>query len=272
MRMAPDGVWRATRTPHGPATTHITTSGGDVRMSAWGPGAQWALDTLPQLVGVEDGAESFVARDPVVADLKRRLPGLRISRSLRVVEALVPTIIEQKVIGLQAKRSYAALVRALGTPAPGPATGLIVPPAPAVLVKAPSWTFHRFGVERKRADTIRVACSYAARLDEIAAMDPDAARARLTALPGIGPWTAAEVALVALGDADAVSVGDYHLPHQVAYALAGEARATDERMLELLEPYRAEGQRGRVIRLIVAGGPSPPRYGPRMPLRDISAI
>jgi 3-methyladenine DNA glycosylase/8-oxoguanine DNA glycosylase len=140
-----------------------------------------------------------------------------------------------------------------------------VPPPAKVLADTPTWVFHRANVERKRADTIRRACAYAARLEETVAMAPADARRRLTALPGIGAWTAAEVAMVALGDADAVSLGDYHLPHQVSWALAGEPRGDDARMLELLEPWR--GHRGRVLRLIGAGAGAAPRYGPRMPLR-----
>jgi 3-methyladenine DNA glycosylase/8-oxoguanine DNA glycosylase len=93
----------------------------------------------------------------------------------------------------------------------------------------------------------------------------DATR-RLCAIPGIGQWTAAEVAGVAFGDPDAVSLGDYGLPHLVSYALAGEPRGTDERMLELLEPYR--GNRGRVLRLLSAGGIDAPRRGPRLPLNS----
>jgi len=268
MRIGLDGVWRATRTPEGPATTHLNSSpaAGAVTMLAWGPGAAWALAGLPDLVGVADGGDTFVPGDGVVAALHHRLPGLRIGRSQAVVEALVPSILEQKVVGLEARRSYARIVRSLGEPAPGP-TGLMLPPEPRLLASTPSWAFHRFGVERKRADTIRLACSYAARLEETVDMAAVEARRRLTVLPGMGPWTAAEVALVALGDADAVSVGDYHLPNHVAWALAGEARADDARMLELLEPWR--GHRGRVIRLIVAGAGGAPRYGPRMPLRSI---
>ncbi len=263
MRIGPDGVWRATRTPAGPVTTRLTVRGPTVVGRAWGPGAEWALDALPDLVGAADTADDFRPTDPVVADLHRRHRGLRISRSAAVVEALVPSILEQKVLGLEARRSYARLVRAFGEPAPGPGA-LVVPPDPAALAATPSWAFHRFGVEARRADTVRLACSYASRLEEVAGMVMDDAYRRLTAVPGVGRWTAAEVALVALGDADAVSVGDYHLPNLVAWALAGEPRADDARMLELLEPYR--GHRGRVIRLIVSGGPHPPRYGPRMPV------
>jgi 3-methyladenine DNA glycosylase/8-oxoguanine DNA glycosylase len=263
------GVWRATRTPAGPATTHLqaTPAEGTVTMRAWGPGAEWALDAFPALIGAADDEAGFEPGAGVVGDLHHRLPGLRIGRTGAVMEALVPSILEQKVVGLEARRSYARLVRALGEPAPGPA-GLFVPPAPKVVAATPSWVFHRWNVERKRADTIRRACSYAARLEETVAMSPDDANRRLTALPSIGAWTAAEVAMVALGDADAVSLGDYHLPHMVSWALAGEPRGDDARMLELLEPWR--GHRGRVLRLLGAGAGGAPRYGPRMPLRTIA--
>ncbi|CAA9263375.1 MAG: FIG01123068: hypothetical protein [uncultured Acidimicrobiales bacterium] len=271
VRYQPGGVWRATRTPAGPVTTHLRTvpADGTVTMRAWGPGAEWALDALPALVGAGDSLDGFHPGTGVVADLHHRLPGLRIGRSAAVMEALVPSILEQKVVGLEARRSYARLVHTLGEPAPGPAgAALTVPPPADVLAATPSWTFHRFGVERKRADAIRLACSYATRIEETVDMAPTDARKRLSALPGIGAWTAAEVALVALGDADAVSVGDYHLPDQVAWALAGEPRADDARMLELLEPWR--GHRGRVLRLLGAGAGAAPRHGPRMPLRSIA--
>ena len=272
MRLDATGAWRATRTPDGPATTHLWTTGDEVAVRAWGPGAAWALEAAPALVGALDDTVDFVPRHAVVAELHRRLPGLRVPRSGAVVEALVPTVMEQKVVGLEARRSYRSMVTSLGEPAPGPAgtAGLRLPPAPAQLATTPSHVFHRFGLERKRADTIRRACAAASRLEEAADMPLADARRRLCVLPGLGPWTAAEVALVALGDADAVSVGDYHLPHQVAWALAGEPRADDARMLELLEPYR--GHRGRVIRLIVTGGSGPPRRAPRARLRAIAAI
>ncbi len=269
VRFEPAGVWRATRTPAGPATTHIRVSAaaGTATMRAWGPGAEWALEAFPALIGAGDDEAGFHAGAGLIGELHHRLRGLRIGRTGAVMEALVPSILEQKVVGLEARRSYARLVRSLGEPAPG-TEDLFVPPPAKTLATTPSWVFHQANVERKRADTIRRACSYAARLEETVAMAPADARRRLTALPGIGAWTAAEVAMVALGDADAVSVGDYHLPNQVSWALAGEPRGDDARMLELLEPWR--GHRGRVLRLIGAGAGAAPRYGPRMPLRVIA--
>jgi 3-methyladenine DNA glycosylase/8-oxoguanine DNA glycosylase len=143
-----------------------------------------------------------------------------------------------------------------------------LPPSPQVLARTPYWAFHRFGVERRRAEVIIRAAVSAKRLEETTAMSRTDAYRRLEAFPGVGPWTAAKVALAALGDSDAVAVGDYHLPHIVGYAFEGTARSSDERMLELLEPYR--GHRARVIRLLHLAGISAPRFGPHMPLRDIA--
>jgi 3-methyladenine DNA glycosylase/8-oxoguanine DNA glycosylase len=272
MRVGTDGVWRATRTPEGNATVLLVHAGAEIRVQAWGPGAAWALDAAPELVGVHDRDTGFRPEHPVLRDLHRRLAGLRIARSKAVVEALVPSIIEQKVVGREARRAYAGLVRRFGERAPGPAgeSGLFTPPSPRRLAELPYWAFHPFGVERRRADAVRRVASVAPRLEEAVALPPAEARRRLQAVPGVGAWTAAEVAIVALGDADAVSVGDFHLPNQVAWALAGEPRGDDARMLELLEPYR--GHRGRVIRLLEAGGFTAPRYGPRLPLQSIAPL
>jgi 3-methyladenine DNA glycosylase/8-oxoguanine DNA glycosylase len=243
-----------------------------VTATAWGPGADAALDAAPGLAGAEDDVAGFDPAHPVVAELWRRQPGLRIPRSGAVVEALVPAVLEQRVTGRQARRSYVALVRALGEPAPGPAgeAGMLVPPPPEAWAGLPSWTWHRFGVERRRADTVGRACRRAAALERLAALPPAEAAAGLRAVAGVGAWTAAEVASRALGDADAVPVGDYHLPHQAAWALAGEPRGTDERMLELLAPFT--GHRGRVLRLIEAGRAGPPRLGPRAAIPRIAAL
>lgn len=273
MRIGAGGVWRATRMPTGPASVHLSAGRHGVLARAWGPGGPEALDAVPALVGLDDDRSGFEPhRHPVVAGLDRRLAGVRIPRSGSVLEALVPVVLEQKVTGTEARRSFRALVRSLGERAPGPAGdgGLLVPPAPPRLAATPSYAFHPFGVERRRADTIRRAAAVAPALERLVPLPPGEARRRLLAVPGVGPWTAAEVALVALGDADAVPLGDYHLPHQVAWALAGEARGDDARMLELLSPFA--GHRGRVIRLLVAAGVTAPRFGPRAEVRSIAGI
>jgi len=267
-QVRPDGVWRATRTPEGAATERLRRlSSGVMEVQAWGPGAAWAVEHAPILCGSLDG--DFATDHPLVGRLVRALPGLRLPRTEAVTEALVPSILEQKVQGLEAWLAYRALVQALGEAAPGPLP-LLLPPAPRILAETSYMTYHRFGVERRRADVIRSAAARSRRLEETIDMQPEAARRRLQALAGVGPWTASEVALRALGDPDAVSVGDFHLPNLVAFALAGGRRGTDERLLALLEPFR--GQRGRVIRLIEAGAAAPARRAPRQALRQIARM
>jgi 3-methyladenine DNA glycosylase/8-oxoguanine DNA glycosylase len=176
----------------------------------------------------------------------------------------VGSILEQLVTSIESRASFKALVKTLGEPAPGPAK-LLLPVAPERLARTAAHHLFAIGVEARRAKTLRFAASRAERLEETVAMTFAEAQTRLRAFPGIGAWTAAEVAFVALGDPDCVSVGDYHLKNTVAWTLAGVVRGTDERMLELLAPYA--GHRGRVARLLGAGGLSAPAFGPRRPLR-----
>ena len=242
---------------------------GAIDLEAWGPGAAWAVQHAPALCGEGDDDTGFTPAHPLLARLNREIRGMRMPRTEAVFEALVPTVILQQVTTVEGRNSYHHLVNAMGERAPGPVP-LKLPPSPEVLAHTPYWKFHRFGIERRRADIVIRAARSVKRLEEITGMEVADAYRRMLAFPGVGPWTAAKVAMVALGDADAVPVGDYHLPHSIGFAFEGTARSTDERMLELLEPYR--GHRARVVRLITAAGIAAPKFGPKKPLRNIASM
>jgi 3-methyladenine DNA glycosylase/8-oxoguanine DNA glycosylase len=265
-------AWRTTRTADGPATVALSQIEDQVRADAYGPGADRALAGVPALLGLDDeGGGPIPAGHPLIAHLVRRFPGVRIPRSGAVLESLVPAILEQKVTGQEAHRALAGLARVHGEAAPGPPEWrLRLGPSPQVMAALPYYAYHPFGVEQRRAEVIRRVAARATWFEAIVGLSLAEAYARLMAVPGIGPWTAAEVGARVLGDPDAVSVGDFHLPNLVAFALAGEPRADDARMLELLEPYR--GQRARVVRLLELSGIRPPRYGPRLSPRRIESI
>ena len=270
MRTVAGRIVRATRTPDGPATLALRAAGDRIEAEAWGPGADWVLDRVPGLIGLDDDRTGFEpGRHPLVAELDRRHPGLRLGRTSAVIEALVPAILEQKVTGREAWHGLRGLIGRWGDEAPGP-FGLRLLPAPRLLAAIPYHALHPLGVERRRADLIRHVADRAARFEEVLELPRDAAYARLTALPGLGPWTAAEVMVRAAGDPDALSVGDFHLPNLVAFALAGEIRGTDDRMVELLEPWA--GHRARVVRLLELSGLRPPAFGPRYSPRSIAAL
>ena len=232
-----DEAWWVTRAPTGPATLRLTLEAPEISAEAWGPGAEWALDRAPALVGLHDRPESFDPPRSLIRDLHRRRSGLRLARTERVYEAMLPAVLGQKVTTREAQRSGHRVVRRYGEPAPGP-TDLWLPPEPGVLRGLSYWDLHPLGIERKRADVLLEVARRAKRLEEIMGMDRDDALARLTALRGIGPWTGGHVMGIAWGDSDAVPIGDFHLPNTVAFALAGEDRGDDDRMLDLLQPYR----------------------------------
>ncbi|MDG9719058.1 DNA-3-methyladenine glycosylase 2 family protein [Streptomyces sp. DH24] len=271
-RAMPDGsVWRASRTPAGPGTLRVTRYGDEIRGEAWGPGAQWLLDGLPDLLGAADDPSLFEPRHKLLALTRHRRPGLRLTRTGLVLESLIPSVLEQKVTTVEAYRAWRLLVRKYGESAPGPAPGrMYVMPEPRTWALIPSWEWHRAGVDNKRASTILRAVRVAARMEEATRMEPAAAQARLEVLPGIGPWTSAETVQRSHGAPDAVTVGDLHLPGIVGWALAGDRRADDAVMLELLAPYA--GQRHRAARLILLSGQVPARRAPRMPVGDIGRL
>ncbi|GAB3578526.1 DNA-3-methyladenine glycosylase family protein [Calidifontibacter terrae] len=266
-RTTPDGIWRACVTPHGPVSAHlrlVRESAGDrVVASAHGPGAAWFLSQLPALLGADDRPDGFVAHHKIVAEAAARQPDWRMGRSNLIVDSLVPAILEQRVTGKQAFSSYRQLVYRFGSAAPGPAAdlGLWVPPDARGWASIPSWEWIRAGVDAQRADTVMRAMRVAARLEQCVDLPREQAWTRLRSVPGIGVWTTAEVAQRALGDADAVSFGDYHVARQIGQALTG-APVDDHELQRLLAPY--EGHRFRVQYLVTSSGLGPERHGPRM--------
>jgi 3-methyladenine DNA glycosylase/8-oxoguanine DNA glycosylase len=273
---ASGAVWRTVLTPDGPGTLRVTARGGfrykdsgspaDIAAAAWGPGAGWLLETLPSLLGSHDDQAGFAPVHALLREMAGRHPGARVGRSGRVLEALIPAVLEQKVVGVEARRAWHYLLRRYGQPAPGPApAGMRVFPDARTWARIPSWEWHQAGVEPGRARTIAEAARAAARLEEILTMASDDADRRLRSLPGVGPWTSAEVRQRACGDADAVSVGDYNLPAAIGWALAGRV-VDDAGMLELLAPYA--GHRYRASRLVELSGVRPPRRGPRLSVRE----
>lgn len=271
----PDGaIWRTTRTPDGPGLERLVADAGSgsVELAAWGPGREWLADRLPRLLGAQDDPGEFLAPAPL-RELQRRWSGWRVPRNERVLETLIPAILEQKVTSRQAWAGWRYLLRTFGAPAPAAAAappGLRVFPAPEVWRQIPSWQWHKAAVDPARSATVLRAAGAAGRVEECARLEPEAAAKRLRAIPGIGVWTVAETAQRALGDADAVSFGDFHIGPNVVYALTGRTDGDDEQMARLLRPYA--GHRFRIQRLVELGRIARPRRGHRYANQDMRAF
>jgi 3-methyladenine DNA glycosylase/8-oxoguanine DNA glycosylase len=272
-RVCDDGtIWQTALLSSGSVTARISRAAPNaVHCMVWGSGAEEFLDALPAMLGADDDASGFVPRQPTVAAAHRRMPHLRLGRTCRVLEALIPAILEQRVPGADAFRSWRVLVTKFGTPPPGPAPARMrVPPSADVWRHIPSWEFHRANVDPGRARTVVSCARRASSLEPLASWPAAQARDALTSLPGVGVWTAAETAQRAFGDPDALSVGDYHIPKMIGWTLLGRPIA-DAEMVELLEPMRPH--RHRVVRLLEASGLAyEPRRGSRLPIQDIRSL
>ncbi|WP_245566063.1 DNA-3-methyladenine glycosylase family protein [Thermocrispum municipale] len=257
------GVWRTSLTDDGPVSMLLTQD--DVHTltcRAWGPGARRAVENAPELCGAADDPSEFRPDHPMLEGLLRRNRGLRIGRTNRVLEALIPAILEQRVLGRQATTAWRRLVRRYGTPAPGPAPeGMKVFPAPSTWAAIPAWEWHRLGVDPRRTRTIIACVRRAGRLERLSGLPTEDAKRLLCTIDGIGVWTAAEIAQRAFGDTDALSVGDVHLARVVGHAMFN-ADFDDDAMVAALEPWRPH--RYRVVRLLHAGGyATRPRFAPQ---------
>lgn len=268
-QVAVDGsIWRASRMTSGTVTYRLSQRGRTVvHCQAWGAGADEFVESLEHMLCLDEDLSDFAPEHPKIVEAHRRFPDLRMLRTGRVFESLVPAILEQKVHGIAAKRSWRHLVRKYGEPAPGPTPqGMLVPPSAETWRMIPSWEFHRANVDPQRSKTIVAAARMADRLEEAATMSPEEGRRRLRMVPGIGIWTAAEVAQRAFGDADALSVGDFHLAAMVGWTLLGEP-LDDAAMVEYLAPLQPH--RHRAIRLLqVSGQAFKPKFGPRTAVTD----
>lgn len=278
IRLGPGVAWLAFLTPEGPATLHLREEsapapGSRIRAQAWGGGAAWALASVPALLGEQDDwtefdDEAFVATLPrMVTETRRRHRSLRLPSTGRIMDSLIPVVLEQKVTVLEAYYAWRYLVTRYGVDAPGPApAGMKAAPAPETWRRIPSWDWHKARVDSARSGTILRACAQASGLERLAA-EPlgTGLTAKLCSLPGVGAWSAAEITQRTHGAPDSVSVGDYHLAAYVGAALTGR-RTDDAGMLRLLEPWR--GHRQRVVRMLVLSGYRKPTYGPRLAPMD----
>lgn len=257
-------VWRATFTPLGPGTLRIINPLGNApEFEGFGPGADWLVRHGSELLGSHDIIPTI---DPVhesVRKAQRKHGQLRIGRSLSPYHELLPAVLGQRVTAVEALRQWRDIVHAYGDMAPGPIPSLRLPPTPQSLSNLPYYEFHKFGIEKKRADTIIAVARHSDWLlrTSFEDMNPSQATMELQKIPGVGIWTASVAGGLAFGDADALQVGDFHVKNTAAWALCGRIRGTDEEMVAEMKPYA--GNRHRVMRWLELDGWRAPARGPR---------
>jgi 3-methyladenine DNA glycosylase/8-oxoguanine DNA glycosylase len=226
-----------------PVVWHIASAPDGLVVQACGAAAD-DFDAFVTQFPLDDGADSFRPDHPALARLARRLAGLRLLRVPWLFDVAAGTVLQQRVRWQVAFTDFRRIAERWGTATPAGTTF----PCAATLAALPVARLEAAGLDPKRARALGALARAEANRPFLHSGNLQQIRRRLLDIPGIGPWTVNTIAGYGLGDCDAVPVGDLHLPSLVCAGLAGEADGSDQRMLELLEPWR--GQRFRVVRLL----------------------
>jgi len=262
VRREPDGLWRTAHTPEGPATVRLTVRR-ELLAQAWGPGADRVMQDIPRWLGLHEEPWQLPAH-PATDRLLREYPGIRGTDTRDVFEALVGVVLQQLVTWNEAAMNWRRLCEQFGEPAPGP-TDMLLSPTPLAIRSAGTDRLRSAGIGIRRARTLIEIARVAHALQKAADLPTAQATELLQKVRGIGPWSAAVALGMRFARPEPVPLGDYKMSHTLAWVLAGEPRATETRMLELLKPF--EGNVFRVVRLVFAARIEAPRRGPRRPWR-----
>ncbi|WP_432071842.1 AlkA N-terminal domain-containing protein [Streptomyces wuyuanensis] len=170
------------------------------------------LDLDADPVAVDDQLRT----DPLLAPLVDKAPGRRVPRTVDAAEFAVRAVLGQQVSTAAARTHAGRLVTSHGTAVQDPEGGLThLFPGPEVLAGVDPETL---AFPRSRRTTLTTL--FGALADGALRLGPDSdwneARARLSALPGFGPWTVEAIAMRALGDPDAFLPTDLGIRHAAA--------------------------------------------------------
>ncbi|MFD8547750.1 AlkA N-terminal domain-containing protein [Streptomyces sp. NPDC059649] len=191
------------------------------------------LDADPEAV------DGLLREDPGLAPLVDKAPGRRVPRTVDADEFAVRAVLGQQVSTAAARTHAGRLVRAHGTPVEDPGGGLthLFPPATALAGLDPE----SLAMPRtRRATLIGVIDALASgELQLDVGSDREEARARLAALPGVGPWTVECIAMRALGDPDAFTPTDLGLRRAAAGLGLPHTPAALIRHSAIWRPWRA---------------------------------
>ena len=237
------GFEKAFWSPGGPCTLRFTPE----RLEVTGPGTAWCVEHCGRSLCFQDGPVERPVH-PVLRDCFQRLPGLRFVSVPWISDLAAGLVIQQRVTFEEAMRSYRQIIERYGDKSP--CGNLRLPLSREQWLGLSCARLQSFNLDQKRAVTLLRVADLSRKIDRLYLGDYAAARDLLSKIPGIGPWTREGLLGSALGDPDAVQTGDVWLPHTVTFALTGDSWGSDERMVELLEPYA--GYRLKVIRWLMA--------------------
>jgi AraC family transcriptional regulator, regulatory protein of adaptative response / DNA-3-methyladenine glycosylase II len=241
-----DGVYRrSVRLPHGPGMIELRSGAGCVEANVWLHDDRDHAVTVQRCRALLDldcdpsSVLEALGSDPVLGRLVHAVPGRRVPGHVDAQELALRAVLGQQVSVAAATTLAGRLVTACGEPLDDPVGAVThLFPTPAAVADSGPGVLAMPGARRHAVLSLAGALARG----EVT-LDPGAERAdterALLALPGIGPWTVAYIAMRALGDADAF------LPTDLGVRRGLEALGHDGRpvaaatIAERWRPYRA---------------------------------
>jgi len=249
-------------TPSGVCSVRVAAVERGVEITCEGAEAGQKLAELVSSFEVDDGHETFLPEHPLLRRLRRDQIGLRLLRVPWLFDVACGAVLQQRVRFADACKDWRNIAERFGE---RDLAGSVAFPSSSVLSGIPSWELEGLGIDAKRVRAL-IALAREVRMNPLRMeMSYSELRGRLGRVPGVGPWTVETTLGFGAADPDALPLGDLYLPHIVSYALTGKAEGNDDRMVELLEPYR--GHRFRVVRLLYGARLTLPRMASRRPTR-----
>lgn len=259
LQVGPEEAWLGFHTGEGPVTVHGRLADRTLDVTCFGPGSDWVEPRLAGLFGLDDDPSAFCPGGKL-GELVHANPGMHLPRIPVVFHRLTQIVLQQLVVWSDALRGWLRMTERYGTDAPGPMS-LRIGPSPERLAELGYYDVVDCGVMPKQARLILQLARERNRIERLAEAGPAALEKYLLSVRGVGPWTVAHLQGTSMGVADALLVGDYGLPHTVAWFLADKERSNDEEMTRLLQPF--SGHRFRVVNLLWQSGIEAPRRGPK---------
>ena len=204
---------------------------------------QRAAAQVRWMLGIDQELAPFYAlaeSDSALAGLVQQFPGLHLPRTATLFEALTLAILGQQISAAVARAMRILLIERFGACAEYDGVTYHVFPTPEAILSASPEELRELKLSRSKAEYVRVIAAAALEpgWDGLCELPDDEVVRRLTALRGVGRWTAQWALVRGLARADALPLGDLALRRGASRLWRDDEPVTDAEVETIAEGWR----------------------------------